>query len=348
MAPRRPRLRKTAAITEKDDLFRHRLGLACLALAEVPAPVRGRLSDWVDRLTKEAYDLYRRPVSLLGAEMAYLMPAMVALGRLNGRIGKTRFIDSHLPMAQPQDTYHESLSWFWVLGEAAATPEVLSILVQAVKGNANNEVRERAVRALHQLGEAAATPEVVGVLVGVVTDDANNKMRRSAASALGKLGEAAATPEVLGALVRAVTNDADSDVRKWAAQALGNLGEAAATPEAVSVLTRAVKDDADLGVRRIAAAALGRLGQAAATPEVVSVLLQTLGRQRGSARFVPGNIDWECEDAAAVLITFQNLRPARRIFEQGKIGSRFDVAKVTVLASLPSPDPITGIIGEAI
>ena len=167
---------------EKDDLYHHRLGLACIALAEVPASVRRRMSDWVDRLTKEAYELYRRPVTDRSAsEVEYFKPSIVAMGRLNGRIG------------------NKSEVWFEVLGEVVATPEVVSVLMRAITDDADSNVRRSTARALSRLGEAAATPEVLSALVRAVTDDADSNVRWDATRALGQLGEAAARAEVVGA-----------------------------------------------------------------------------------------------------------------------------------------------------
>ena len=161
-------------------------------------------------------------------------------------------------------------------------------------------MRSRAAEALGELGEAAATPEVVSALVQVFTDESHSLVRGSAAEALGKLSEAAATAEVVSVLVRAVADDADSYVRRHAAEALGKLSKAAATSEAVSVLVRAVTDDADSGV--------------------------------GSS-------------AAQAIIALQNLKPGWRIFERA-MGSRYHSIRVSALVALPSPDPVTGIIGH--
>ena len=260
-------MKRKEATREKDDWYRHRLGLACIALAEVPAPVRGRMSDWVDRLTKEAYELYERPVRERSAsEVEYFKPSIVAMGQLNGRIGTTRFIDSRLPMAYLQNP-NEPQKWFEVLGEAAATPDVVRTLVRAVTDEAYFAVRWGAAEALGKLSKAAATPEVVSALVRAVADDADFHVRSSAAEALGGLDEAAATSEAVSVLVRAVADDADSHVREGAARALGGLGEAAATPEVVSGLVRVVTDDTDSDVRFSAACALFRFDKAAATPK---------------------------------------------------------------------------------
>ena len=49
--------------------------------------------------------------------------------------------------------------------------------------------------------------------------------------------------------------------------------------------------------------------------------------------------------AAGALIALQSLKPGRRIFKQGRRGSSYSLIKVTTLATLPGPDPTTGVIG---
>jgi HEAT repeat protein len=272
-------------------LYRHRMQSACVALAEVPAPVRERISHWVDRLTTEAYELYRRRVSedsylRSAAALAYFKPAIIAAGRLNGYIGQTRFTDFLLRKLQSRRTFEYAATWIENLGEGAATADVVRTLVRAVTDYEDDLVRMNAVRILGKLGEAAATTEVVSVMLGAFSDAYERTgeyirfypsqtwegmMREAVVDALGELGESGATTEMVRVLLQTFTDDPDPRVCRAAGEALGKLGEAAGV---VSVLLRAVTGDADSTVRASAICALGQLGEAAATEEVVSILLR--------------------------------------------------------------------------
>ena len=80
-----------------------------------------------------------------------------------------------------------------------------------------------AARALRQMGAAAATPEVVTALLQALAESDSNVLRQAAAWVLGQLGAAAATPGVVTALLQALA-DPDAHVRWAAAATLGRLG----------------------------------------------------------------------------------------------------------------------------
>jgi HEAT repeat protein len=149
----------------------------------------------------------------------------------------------------------------WALGElgaAAATPEVLHALLQALS-DPDQDVREIVAWALGELG-ATATPEILPALLQALTSVVQYEViiRQAAAWALGELGVAAATPEVLRALFQALT-DPTEDVRCAVAWALGELGAAAATSEILHILLRIITGRGKGFIRHAAAEAIDKL-----------------------------------------------------------------------------------------
>jgi HEAT repeat protein len=140
----------------------------------------------------------------------------------------------------------------WALGNMGPeASKVADSLVRAL-GDADQDVRFEAARALAKLG-AAAAPALAKALGAP-----EPRARSSAARALAALGPraVAAVPRLAAAL-----KDLSPEVREGAAAALGRVGPQAAP--AVAALGEALKDK-DVKVRRSAAAALGWVGTAAA------------------------------------------------------------------------------------
>ncbi|KST65567.1 HEAT repeat domain-containing protein [Mastigocoleus testarum] len=145
-------------------------------------------------------------------------------------------------------------------------PEVVSILLAALKCEDSGLLREYAAIALGELGDGA--PHVVEPLLAQL-DDEDPDVRRRVVNALGNLGNR--SPEVVSALL-ARLRDEHSIVRMYAANALGNLGNS--SPEVISALLTQL-GDGNPSVRVYAAIALGWLGNG--SPQIVEQLLARLG-----------------------------------------------------------------------
>jgi HEAT repeat protein len=78
------------------------------------------------------------------------------------------------------------LSMLEKLGEKAANPEVINLLISLIENlNLDWDIRERAVRALSALGKAIATHEIIEMLIaGLKESDANNSLIISFLAAL--------------------------------------------------------------------------------------------------------------------------------------------------------------------
>jgi HEAT repeat protein len=238
------------AAIEEDDIYRHRLGLACIALADVPPATRERLSNWVDRLTNEAFQLSKRAVWWQSrSELDYQRPVIAAAARLNGRIGGLTEVPDISRVSESSWEYWEGPMrpqkflkwlqseecgvvaelWFKTLGVAEFAPR-LDTLVKKIASHSPGCRFE--IQRLAELGAAAATLDTIAVLLGFLTsDDVSERATKDAIVALGRMNEAAARPQVLGALVQVLKSDWSMETRREAATALGRMGESAATPE---------------------------------------------------------------------------------------------------------------------
>ena len=257
----------------KDDIFRHRLALAAMCLAEAPAALRGR--ELVDSITNEVWNTCHRKSARVLDELDHLSKAWAAAGRLNGRVGDRSLVEELKHRIRQGD--ERSIELAGRLGPVARQGNLVPALVAALE-SADRSVREAAAQALGKLGDAAAAhPGLITTLLAALRDEEWYYARLAAAQALGELGEAAAAhPDVVPALLAAL-NDYDWWVRYAAARALGGLGEAAAAhPDVVPALLAAL-NSAVRSVRPAAAQALGKLGDAAAAhPGLITTLLAAL------------------------------------------------------------------------
>jgi HEAT repeat protein len=239
----------------KDDMFRHRLALAALCLAELAVSARAPLCRLVDQATVRVHDIiwHHLKHGTLNA-IPHLASAWCAAGHLNGNV-------RGLPL--------------------------LTLLVQQLDA-AYYDARVARV-ALPSLGPAAARQEVVTRLLEGLRDQ-DHEIRKWAAETLGRLGPTIACEHVLTHLVEHGLRDAVyADVRTAATEALVRLG-LAARRHLVRLLTDALRDR-DGFVCRSAAEALSRLGPPVATQEVVECLSRLL---RDSVGFLsdPKTITW--------------------------------------------------------
>jgi HEAT repeat protein len=256
----------------EDDIFRHRLALAAMCLAEAPATVRKQ--GLVDSITKEVWNSSYGKSAWVVGELDHLSKAWAAAARLNGRVGNRSLVEELEDRIRQGD--ERSIELAGRLGPVVRQGNLIPALLVALEDQ-DEDVRGAAGEALGRLREAAAAhPEVIPAFLAAL-EDQDEDVRWAAAEALGKLGEAAAAhPGVIPALLAAFKGQ-DQWVRLAAAEAIGGLGEAAAGhPEVIPALLAALKDQ-DHGVRLAASAAIGGLGEAAAGhPEVIPALLAAL------------------------------------------------------------------------
>ncbi len=271
--------------TEKDDLYRHRLGLACLALAESPLRVRERLSQWVDHLTSVVHSLcyvpgYESDKSPIHPD--YLEPHILAAARLNGRVNGVQLLN--LALTNPA---HDSAWWTHLVLEVAATPETSRALLREAGAAAHPD--RKALRALGHLRNTAVSDEVVDYLLQVLANK-NIVVSQSAADALLKLGHAAITTVSKIALLQTFARNANLASLAPIVRVLIGWPETASIPRAVKTMLEALESDTDTrstaidypADRRISAAkVLSNWGEVAAIPEtelpvVVKSLLAAL------------------------------------------------------------------------
>jgi HEAT repeat protein len=276
----------------KDDIFRHRLALAAMCLAEAPAGVRE--GGLVDSITNEVWNFCHSKSARVSDKPDHLRKAWAAAARLDGRVGNRSLVEELEDRIRQGD--ERSIHLAGIVEPSVRQGNLIPALLAALKGQ-EEVVRWAAAQALGKLGAAAAHPEVIPALLAALKDQ-DHLVRWAAAEAIGELGGAAAHPEVIPALLAALKGQ--EEVVRWAAaQALGKLGAAAAHPEVIPALLAALKDR-DWWVRRAAAEALGELGEAAAAhPEVIPALLAALKDRDWRVRRAAAEALGELGEAAA-------------------------------------------------
>jgi HEAT repeat protein len=282
----------------RDDLFRHRLALAALCLAEIAA---GNVDpSLVNKIATEVVDIWVRH-RRAGTEAAvrHLTFALPALGTtmaastdgtryaaalpkgsrsVNPRLSQAAAdtsgrrivvapaLDRLLNWSRASDYYVRSAAVEALFRLAPAGP-ALAHLLSGI-GNAPREVSQATIEALPVLGPAAAP--ALDRLVELIRDPRPG-LRSSIVEALAALGPAAAP--ALDRLLE-LTHDDDEHVQLTAVKAMGAVG-----PAAASALNRLLEmiSVADFRLRRELAWALGGLGRAAA-PALDTLLEMTRDR----------------------------------------------------------------------
>ncbi len=295
-------MKNSAAPIERDDLFHHRMGLACTALAEVPLRVRERISHWVNRLTNETYELFQpysqmsrpkrswswereMPLWLPGV-LAQFKPVIEAAGVLNGYVKNARLIEFILDGLEISTTFIESARWIQIVGPPASMEEILGVLLLPFNIGtlgAEMSVSDWVLLAIRTLGQVLSENAIDQLLIAFVSLDPEvrtealhgcpDSVRQAATEALGSLGEGAATKEVIDTLIWVIVNAQSEELAESAASALGKVGGAAATDDVLSALVQALENGAN---PEAAARALGTLAETRATEIVETVLKKTI------------------------------------------------------------------------
>ena len=172
-----------------DDVFRHRLALAALSLAEIPA-ARLRLCEaLVDRITTDAFKLWWQHATNDTAEAVFhLSRAFPALGKTNGRENGQPLLARLVELLADQNigVQETAAKAVKAIGAAAATPAVLARLADLLVATENYPVLLAAASTVAALGAAAATPAMLALLADVVVDEyASNRYAAAHAAHLG-------------------------------------------------------------------------------------------------------------------------------------------------------------------
>jgi len=254
----------------KDDLFRHRLALAALCLAEIPRPRRKAFSTEIDTITRAVYSRVSTREPFFYSDV--LNRAWPALASVNGRIGSVRLLTHSLRTLAKGHGKLRSPQFLGEMGPAAATPEVLAGLARLID-DPDQGVRHDALSVLRSMGSAAAAPEILARLTELL-QDRDIVVQRLASDALEITAGTAATPEIIERLLQ-LLDDSDQYLRSGTFAALSNIGSAAATPRAVARLLELLEDP-DPDQRRSALIVLRNMGSAAPRAEIFARILKML------------------------------------------------------------------------
>ena len=236
--------------------------------------VRGAAATSLSRLAQISPDVVAVLITAVRNDKSWRVRRTAArcLGQLD-RIGPE---GTAALVAAPDDEHTD-------VREAAATslsrlaqisPDVVAVLITAVRNDKSWRVRRTAARCLGQLDRIG--PEGTAALVAAL-DDERIDVREAAASSLGELGQKSS--KVIAALVSAVGDSGSWHVREAAASSLGQLG--CESLEVIAALITAL-NDSHIDVREAAASSLGQLGQA--NPDVVDALVNILGDSHNDVR----------------------------------------------------------------
>ena len=146
----------------------------------------------------------------------------------------------------------------WGLNEYGEDPVAVEALVNAVRRDASEAVREMAA---WSLSDADRSPGAVDALAAALRDASVN-VRKSAAWALGNIGDRRAVEPLVAALA-----DANADVRSRAVWALGNVEPKEAPRQLVAMLS-----DKDARVRELTAWALYNIEDPSSAPALQAAL----------------------------------------------------------------------------
>lgn len=228
-------LLKLLSDAERDDLYRHRLGLSILCLGELKAEARDSCSDLVDSLTSRAFKFWwensesYEPAGKIPEDFARILPA---LGQLNRKIGSESLLEWLLNRFTTSLT--RASSALGSIGSAAATPLVLDSLADMILGT-DPKMQERAAHALGRIANPSIARPILDKLADMLYEK-DPEVRGRAANSIGRMGSAAATP-----LIRERLSDMlhgkDPWVQMIAAHALGKISSSTALPSILGWLS---------------------------------------------------------------------------------------------------------------
>jgi HEAT repeat protein len=266
-------------LLRRDDLFRHRLGLAMQCLGELANRQQERCQELIDDITTEAWKFYcRHQERGTTAAVEHISRSFAALASLNSKVNGIpllNILDADLRDENPRNR----LMALRMLGKCGAAAAPLVDQLADVLRDEDREVQAAVFETMAKLGSIAATPMIINELARLLTVE---YVDSSAAIALGHLGRTAAKPEFLTYLA-GLLYDEDSNVQRAAAEAVEYLGQSAATPEIETALGDLLRYG-EWFVQSAAARAAGALG--AKVPAELQNLLN------GLVLKAPGDPDW--------------------------------------------------------
>ncbi|MGH8549576.1 MAG: HEAT repeat domain-containing protein [Methylococcales bacterium] len=230
----------TALNSFGDDVFRHRLALACLCLTEIRRETLDQHQMLLEWIATQAMDIW-----------------------LENAQRQTEAVVQHLVPALPV-LVHCKAHW---RGQLLSTRIVEKLAVL------DENVRRATAMTSGLIGQAAEMQDVVDALINRL-EDRNVGVRWASAQALGRFGHQAATQQVIAAL-EAQLEDPETCVLFAGAKALVALKAEAAMPTVLTVLLNRFKSGND-HERILIATAFGRLGSIAAIDSVLLALEEGL------------------------------------------------------------------------
>jgi HEAT repeat protein len=293
----------------RDDVFRHRLGLAGQCLGELRQADRDRLGPLVDAITTGLVSLWVwHEDHFTGTAALHLARALPALGQTDGRVLATPLLEEvrnrgsvgyfyHSPPVLRSFEFEEGgrlLDWlgrllvegglqppFWafsaarVIGVRAVPPTFLHYLAGQLAGG-EARAREEAVRMVQGIGGPAATAEILAALVPLLVEPAGG-VRETAEQALRSLGRTAARVDFLGEVATPIAAGGQVGQPVEAAQA--GWGACSMRREDKLLQAAAIKAATLVGAP-VGAASLERLGELLGDeePPVRAAAAETVGR----------------------------------------------------------------------
>ncbi|MEW6208824.1 MAG: HEAT repeat domain-containing protein [Acidobacteriota bacterium] len=252
-----------------DDIFRHRLALAAMCLPEIRPEKRIANAERIDRITGEAFLLWREHNKKYTADaVSNLRQALSSLAQVNGKVEGLPLLDWILARLKSRSDLGETAEAVEGIGSAAARDDILDQLALLLRDK-EWQVRQAAALAVVGIGSAAARDDILDQLALLLRDE-KDYVRSFAAEAVEGIGSAAARDDILDQLAL-LLRDEDSDVRRDAARAVVGIGSAAARDDILDQLALLLRDE-DLDVRRDAARAVVGIGSAAARDDILNQL----------------------------------------------------------------------------
>ncbi len=239
-----------------DDMFRHRLCLSALCLAEI-SPEKREAKDLVIDITTEAFGFWWKYEKISSVNnLPHEEQVLQSLARRNSPVWIHKM--PHLGIQ--------------LTGEI----RLLEWLCIAIILECTDSVGNSALNVLKKMREKAATELVLEVLLSLLYDQ-DLGVRNLVVSILGKMGGKATTESVLKTLL-CFLHDQYSDVRYYALKVLLEIGEKAVTKAVLEALPSLLRDQND-DIRGHAVDLLGKMGEKAATEAVLEILLSLLHDQ---------------------------------------------------------------------
>lgn len=289
---------------EGDDVFRHRLALACLCLVELTAQTREPLSDLVGRVTSMAFSFWWR-FAIKGTldVIPHLTEALPALGAVNARV----------PANQPPDKWPTARP-------SKKTARLLERLADLL-GHSVAAVRRTAVTAIRYFGPVAATDPIQDRLLHLLTDQ-DYHVRNGAPSAFTIFRNRSLS----GAMRARLSAVLDVPEHQTAAiEALEKIGPSAGTEEIVARLVEILlAPETELGTS--VGYAIWRLGGVRAFPQFRTRLSERAEASDHNGHLFGNNTQHEAKTALGGDLYLQNLTQYHQLLDEFQFESsrRYD------------------------